>query len=223
MTLLKVTNLSKSFIQGSTRIEVLREVNFEINAMETKAIIGKSGSGKSTLLSLIAGLDRPDEGSINLDGQEITSLDERDLAKLRGQRMGIVFQQFHLMSNFTALENVMLPLEILGFKDADALARQALADVGLGDRLTHLPQMLSGGEKQRVAIARAIIHKPSLLIADEPSGNLDNETGESVMKLLFDLIAAAGMSMILVTHSPEWAQHCQATWTLKNGVLKPYV
>ena len=217
---LDVQKVSKSFKQGSTDILVLRDVSFSLERGTTTAIVGKSGSGKSTLLSLIAGLDVPESGHIKILGSDLSRMDEAQLTRFRGSQVGIVFQQFHLLPNLTALENVCLPLEIQGEKDIENRALEALSQVGLSSRVKHFPHQLSGGEKQRVAIARAIIHNPDVLLADEPSGNLDNETGEVVMKVLFDLMEQRSMSMVLVTHSLEFASHCNHVLTLNKGVLQ---
>lgn len=222
-SILTVKDVVKGFRQGNTDIPVLRKVNFSLARGTTLAIVGKSGSGKSTLLSLIAGLDSPDSGSIQLSGTDMNSMSEKDLTQFRGREIGIVFQQFHLLPNLTAIENVSLPLEIQGLKKTRGTAESALEKVGLSKRINHFPHQLSGGEKQRVAIARSIIHKPRLLLADEPSGNLDNETGETVMEILFNLVTSQEMSMVLVTHSLEFASSCSEVLNLKKGVLSPHV
>jgi putative ABC transport system ATP-binding protein len=219
-TLLKAHELSKSFYQGSTEISVLKSVDFNILPGESLAIIGKSGSGKSTLLSLLAGLDRPDRGDLLFEGKSYLSFSEEELTVFRGQRMGIIFQQFHLLSHLSALENVALAKEILGQPDAHARAQEALDKVGLGHRLHHLPLKLSGGEKQRVAIARAMAVNPSLLLADEPSGSLDEKTGQEVMDLLFSLVRESKMALILVTHNTELAKKCDRALMLDDGRLR---
>lgn len=222
-SILAIAGIEKKFKQGSTEIPVLRDINLSLESGETMAIVGKSGSGKSTLLSLIAGLDEPDHGSIKIAGEDLSSMTESDLTKFRGHKLGIVFQQFHLLPNLTAIENVSLPLEIQGQSDTKDLAKSALDEVGLLNRIEHFPHQLSGGERQRVAIARAIIHRPRLLLADEPSGNLDNETGDTVMEILFNLINSQKMAMVLVTHSLEFANHCSKVMALNKGVLSPHV
>jgi putative ABC transport system ATP-binding protein len=219
MSLLKIDNISKTFTQGENQIKVLEKLNFELSKGKTAAIIGQSGSGKSTLLSLVAGLDRADEGQIQFCGKSFSSMDEDELTMLRNGKIGIIFQQFHLISHLTALENVCLPLEIQR-EDIDLkLAKNFLDRVGLSHRLNHLPAQLSGGEKQRVAIARSLIIKPNLLLADEPSGSLDNQTGDEVMKLIFDLASEEKTGVVLVTHNRELATHCDDVWKLKNNCL----
>lgn len=216
--MMQVRNLRKSYGQGATRLEVLKGINLEIRQGERIALLGKSGSGKSTLLSLLAGLDSADEGSILIEGKDISRMPEKDLTRFRAENMGIVFQQFHLVSTLTALENVYLPLEILK-RGEKAEAQSLLENVGLGHRMHHLPSELSGGESQRVAIARALSHKPRLLFADEPSGNLDEETGETVMQLLFDLVEKTGTTLVLVTHDTELARRCERVIHLEHGGL----
>ncbi|MCX6129149.1 MAG: ABC transporter ATP-binding protein [Proteobacteria bacterium] len=220
MALVEVKELSKEFIQGDTTIPVLRGLSFEVAAGETLAIVGQSGSGKSTLLSLLAGLDQPTHGSITVNQQNLASLSQNDLTRFRGRSIGIIFQQFHLMRSLSALENVLLPLDILGVAAAEAKALSALELVGLSSRAKHLPQQLSGGECQRVAIARAFVVEPSILIADEPSGNLDAVTGEKVMNILFDAVAQRGMTLILVTHDMRLADRCQRRLSLTQGLLQ---
>lgn len=217
--MMKVESLRKSFGQGSSRVEVLKGLGFEINAGETVALVGKSGSGKSTLLSLLAGLDTPDAGKITIDGKEISHMPEKELIQFRAQNIGIVFQQFHLVSTLTALENVLLPLELLKRPHANEEAHKLLAAVGLTHRLDHLPSQLSGGESQRVAIARALAVRPALLFADEPSGNLDEETGEKVMDLLFNLVAETRTTLVLVTHDLELARRCGRIIHLEHGSI----
>lgn len=215
--MMQVRNLKKSYGQGQTRIEVLKGINLDIHPGEKLALVGKSGSGKSTLLSLLAGLDKPDEGSIQIEGNNISSMKEKELTLFRAQNIGIVFQQFHLVSTLTALENVLLPLEILKKSHQRKVAEELLHKVGLAHRMHHLPSELSGGESQRVAIARALSHEPRLLFADEPSGNLDEETGENVMQLLFDLVDKSKTTLVLVTHDPELAKRCQRVIHLEHG------
>jgi len=217
--ILQARNLSKHYDQAGSRIEILKDLSLEVTAGETVAILGESGSGKSTLLSLLAGLDRPDRGEIILGGTNLNDLDEDGLSAFRGRELGIVFQQFHLMSTLSALENISLPLEIAGDAKAQSKAREALMAVGLSHRATHLPHQMSGGECQRVAIARAFVTNPRLLLADEPSGNLDTETGDSVMKLLFDLVKSRGMTLVLVTHNQPLADRCQRRVRLRDGKL----
>lgn len=223
----EIANLSKTYSQADTPIEVLKGLELKVKEGETIAILGQSGSGKSTFLSLLAGLDRPTQGTVTLAGQSIFDLNERDLARFRSKNLGIVFQQFHLMSYLTALENVSLPLEIAqntrqairSLPGPATQAREALKKVGLTHRLHHLPQHLSGGEKQRVAIARALIVEPKLLLADEPSGSLDPKTGEEVMEVLFQQARSFRMAMILVTHNSSLAQKCDRQLRLLDGKL----
>ena len=210
--ILQLDRLEKTYAHGSTSVTVLKDLTFEAAKAETIAILGPSGSGKSTLLSLLAGLDKPTSGTISVHGE--------NLSRFRAKNLGIIFQQFHLMSNLTAHENVMLPLEISGSRDAEARARAALESVGLGARLTHFPSELSGGECQRVAIARAIAVEPQILLADEPSGNLDLKTGNQVMQLLFDLVKKTKSTLILVTHNEQLASWCDKQYNLHNGQLQ---
>ncbi len=217
--MMTVKNLRKSFGEGSTRIEVLKGITLDVVKGETLALVGKSGSGKSTLLSLLAGLDRSDHGDIVVGEKNITGLSEKELTHFRAQEMGIVFQQFHLVSTLTALENVLLPLSILKRENAREKAEALLESVGLSHRAHHLPSELSGGESQRVAIARALSTSPSVLFADEPSGNLDEETGTKVMDLLFEMVKKTGTTMILVTHDPDLARRCSRTVHLEHGSL----
>ena len=219
MTLLKIENISKTFIQGENKIKVLEDLSFQLEKGKTASIIGQSGSGKSTLLSLLAGLDRPDQGQIKFCGHSFTDMSEDNLTMLRNGKIGIIFQQFHLISHLTALENVCLPLEIKGGRLDLNIAKEFLERVGLADRLNHLPAQLSGGEKQRVAIARSLIIKPELLLADEPSGSLDLETGQDVMKLIFNLAKEEKTGLVLVTHNRELAIQCDEVWQLKNHGL----
>lgn len=215
----KVQNLRKSYGQGESRVEVLKGINLEIKKGETIALIGKSGSGKSTLLSLLAGLDRADAGEVLISGKNISSMSEKDLTHFRASQMGIVFQQFHLVSTLTAMENVLLPLELMKREGARERALSLLESVGLSHRAHHLPSQLSGGESQRVAIARALAINPSILFADEPSGNLDEETGEKVMDLFFEMVKITGTTMVLVTHDPDLAKKCSRIAHLEHGSL----
>lgn len=209
----------KTYPHAETPVEVLKGVDLELAPGETAAVLGPSGSGKSTLLALLGGLDRPTSGDISLLGADLTAMSEPELARFRAKNMGIVFQQFHLMSHMTALENVALPLEIARDPRALEEARKALAAVGLAHRQDHCPGELSGGESQRVAIARALVTAPRLLLADEPSGNLDVKTGRQVMELLFRLVAERGATLLLVTHNPEFSAQCGRRFTLAEGRL----
>jgi len=215
--ILNVRNLEKSYSSGSKKLKVLQDINFEVEEQKTFAIVGPSGSGKTTLLGLCAGLDRPDSGSINLCGSELSTLGEDKRALLRNKHIGFVFQDFQLLPTLTALENVAVPLELQGNKDASKIGKELLTKVGLGDRINHYPSQLSGGEQQRVALARAFSTRPSVLFADEPTGNLDTETGEKVEQLLFDLNKEAGTTLIIVTHDLELAEKTQHILRLKGG------
>lgn len=220
---LELKQVRKSFKQAETQIEVLRGINFSVNPGEIVAIVGQSGSGKSTLLSLLAGLDQPDSGEIHFLGKQMNQLNQDQLTRFRAQNIGIVFQQFHLLSHLTALENVMVPLEILSREQSYEKIKQdsieALQSLGMGHRMDHLPAKLSGGESQRVAIARAMVTKPSLLLADEPSGNLDIETGKLVMDVFFQVARQKNSITLLVTHSPELAARCDRQLHLQRGVI----
>jgi putative ABC transport system ATP-binding protein len=200
-------------------LTILDGVGFRIAAGEAVAIVGASGSGKSTLLSLLAGLDQPSAGRVLLDGVVLSTLDEDGRARIRGEKVGFVFQSFQLLPALTALENVMLPLELRGDRDAEGPARAILGRVGLAERLEHYPRQLSGGEQQRVALARAFVTGPSLLFADEPTGNLDTETGRAVIDLLFELNAQAGTTLVLVTHDERLAERCRRILRLDRGRL----
>ncbi len=200
-------------------LTILEGVSFTIAAGEAVAVVGASGSGKSTLLSLLAGLDVPSTGSVSLDGVLLSSLDEDGRARLRGAKIGFVFQSFQLLPALTALENVMLPLELRGDRETQGPARAILERVGLGERLEHYPRQLSGGEQQRVALARAFVAGPSLLFADEPTGNLDTETGRSIINLLFELNAQGGTTLVLVTHDERLAARCGRILRLDSGRL----
>ncbi len=207
--LIDLKNLSKTFAQGEAAVKVFSNLNLNVNQGDTLAIVGPSGSGKSTLLSLIAGLDSPTSGEVTVLNKDLSTLSEKELATLRRNNIGIIFQQFNLFSHLTALENVSLPLELASDPDAFTKAQQALKQVGLENRTDHFPHQMSGGENQRVAIARALVVKPKLLLADEPSGSLDQKTGDQVMNLLFDLVRSTGTTLVLVTHNLELAQKCQ--------------
>jgi putative ABC transport system ATP-binding protein len=211
------SGLSKRVKLPDHELTILREVSFRIAAGESLAIIGASGSGKSTLLGLLAGLDLPSEGFVALEGRRLDALDEDGRARLRGECVGFVFQSFQLLPSLTALENVMLPLELVGAEDADARARAILARVGLEERLDHYPRQLSGGEQQRVALARAFVTRPRILFADEPTGNLDTDTGRAVADLLFELNAQAGTTLVLVTHDERLAARCGRHIRLAGG------
>lgn len=218
--MLEVSNLKKTFFQGTNELPILKGVDLSLAEGKTLAILGQSGSGKSTLLSLLAGLDRPNSGSVKVDGVDLSTLDERALAKFRSERIGIVFQQFHLMSTLTAMENVSLPLEILSVPNALELAKEALIKTGLGHRLHHFPYQLSGGECQRVAIARAFLPQPKMILADEPSGSLDTKTGREVLELLFSQVTSTNMTLVLVTHNEKLAEKCDSQMELVDGILK---
>ncbi|MBZ9629119.1 ABC transporter ATP-binding protein [Psychroflexus sp. CAK1W] len=215
--ILNVRNLEKSYSSGSKRLKVLQDINFEVEEQKTFAIVGPSGSGKTTLLGLCAGLDSPDTGSINLCGSELSELGEDERALLRNKHIGFVFQDFQLLPTLTALENVAVPLELQGDKNASKISKDLLEKVGLGDRIHHYPSQLSGGEQQRVAVARAFSNRPSILFADEPTGNLDAETGEKVEALLFELNKEAGTTLVIVTHDIELANKTQHILRLKGG------
>ncbi len=216
---LKLNAVTKTYQQGDSQIQVLKGLSAEIHNSEVVAIVGQSGSGKSTLLSLLAGLDRPTTGQIFVAGQEISNLTEQEMTAFRGRKIGIVFQQFHLLPHLTAHENVMLPLEIWDEPDREARAEKVLGQMGLGHRLHHFPSQMSGGECQRVAIARALVVKPEILLADEPSGNLDTATGRKVMDVFFQAVRENGVTTVLVTHSEALAQVCDRQLVLENGIL----
>lgn len=221
--ILNVRNLEKSYSSGSKRLTVLQDINFHIEEKETFAIVGPSGSGKTTLLGLCAGLDRPDAGDIELCGTRLNDLSEDERAVLRNRRTGFVFQDFQLLPTLTALENVAVPLELQGAKNALQVGKELLSKVGLKDRFDHYPSQLSGGEQQRVALARAFSNNPSILFADEPTGNLDSETGEKVIELLFELNREAGTTLVIVTHDLDLAKMTQRILRLKGGkIIEPY-
>ena len=215
--MIAVEQLSKSVSDSTGVLDILRDINLSFTAGETVAIVGASGSGKSTLLSILAGLDTPSRGTVRLLGQDLFALSEDDRAAVRAQKMGFVFQSFQLLGNLTALENVMLPLELAGQRDARQRAADMLAHVGLGQRLGHYPKLLSGGEQQRVALARAFVVEPAVLLADEPTGSLDFATGQTIMELMFALNRERGTTLILVTHDREIAAQCDRSITIEAG------
>ena len=218
-SLIRVSRVCMQYATGASRVDALKEVELEIAERERVAITGPSGCGKTTLLLLLAGLERPTSGSVQIDDLVLSEMSPDALADLRSQRIGIVFQSFHLVPSLTALDNVALPLEISGIRGAKARAEQMLEAVGLAARGWHYPSQLSGGEQQRVAIARALIHKPAIILADEPTGNLDDQTGDSVGKVLFELVAETGATLILVTHDLEFAGNCDRVLRLHEGKL----
>ncbi|HVR50831.1 MAG TPA: ABC transporter ATP-binding protein [Pseudorhodoferax sp.] len=215
--LVAVEHVFKSVVDSTGALDILRDIDFALAARETAAIVGASGSGKSTLLSIIAGLDTPTRGTVRIDGHDLFALDEDQRAALRAQKIGFVFQSFQLMGNLTALENVMLPLELAGRRDARQAAGEMLARVGLSARLAHYPRVLSGGEQQRVALARAFVVQPAVLLADEPTGSLDFATGEKVMELMFELNRELGTTLVLVTHDRAIAARCERRITIEAG------
>jgi putative ABC transport system ATP-binding protein len=216
---LKAAEVTKQVSSPEGSLTIVDQVSLEIVAGETVALVGASGAGKSTLLALLAGLDLPTTGRVWLAGVEITGLDEDARAQLRAERVGFVFQAFHLLPSLTALENVMLPLELAGRGDARAAATAMLGRVGLGDRVGHYPRQLSGGEQQRVALARAMVMRPTVLFADEPTGNLDTATGQAIWQLMFDLNAEAGTTLVLVTHDALLAARCGRRLSMSAGRL----
>jgi putative ABC transport system ATP-binding protein len=219
-TAIELRDLDLSLGRGAARVHILRKISLNVARGEAIGLVGPSGSGKSTLLMTMAGLERPDSGSITIDGVSLEGLSEDALAKFRGAKIGIVFQAFHLIPTMTALENVAAPLELAGAADAFARAGAELTAVGLGERLSHYPAQLSGGEQQRVALARALAPRPSLLIADEPTGNLDEATGAAIIELLFDLRARRGATLVLVTHDLALAARCDRTIRLRSGTIE---
>lgn len=216
---LQVDRVGKVYKNEAHEVRVLDDVSFTIEQGASVAVVGPSGSGKTTLLSICAGLDVPSEGAVSLLGQNITELNEDGRAKLRNRGVGFVFQSFHLMPSLTALENVMLPLELLGGDNPEPLARELLDEVGLHDRVDHYPSQLSGGEQQRVAIARAFINKPRILFADEPTGNLDKETSDMIVELLFDLNRNKGATLLMITHDEALAAQCGRTFRMSGGQI----
>ena len=215
--MIAVQHVFKSVTDSTGTLTILRDIDFSLNKGETAAIVGASGSGKSTLLSIVAGLDTPTSGTVLVDGVDLFVINEDQRAALRAQKVGFVFQSFQLLGNLNALENVMLPLELSGRRDARATATRMLHRVGLGERLGHYPKVLSGGEQQRVALARAFVVQPAGLLADEPTGSLDFATGEKVMELMFELNREQGTTLVLVTHDRAIAQRCERRITIEAG------
>ncbi len=217
--ILNVHKLGKTYDSGAKKLTVLDDISFDIKQGATFSIVGPSGSGKTTLLGLCAGLDRPDTGTVTLCGTEINSLNEDERAALRNSKVGFIFQNFQLLPTLTALENVVVPLELQGAKNATKVGKELLQKVGLANRFDHYPSQLSGGEQQRVALARAFSNRPAILFADEPTGNLDEETGEKVIQLLFELNEAAGTTLVIVTHDLDLARRTQRILRLKGGKI----
>ena len=215
--LIEIDHVTKQVSDSAGVLTILHDMHFALAARESVAIVGASGSGKSTLLSIIAGLDVPTSGTVRLAGVDLFKLDEDQRAAVRAKRLGFVFQNFQLLSHLTALENVMLPLELIGRRDARAAARDMLGRVGLGERLSHYPKLLSGGEQQRVALARAFVVDPKVLLADEPTGSLDHATGEKVIQLMFEMNREAGTTLVLVTHDREIAARCERQIRIDAG------
>jgi putative ABC transport system ATP-binding protein len=220
MSILQVQNVFKTFVTQSHEVPVLKDVNLTIEAKSKCSILGPSGSGKTTLLGLCAGLDRPTRGSIYLNGHALHESTEDELAEIRNQEVGFVFQNFQLIPSLSALENVLVPLELRGASKAQSRAADLLSRVGLGDRLDHFPVQLSGGEQQRVALARAFIHEPSILFADEPTGNLDGDTSGLVEELLFDLNKEAGTTLVVVTHNLDLARKTDHIYRIHQGAVE---
>jgi putative ABC transport system ATP-binding protein len=214
---ISLAGVNLSLGQGAARVHILKDVGLHIGAGEAVGLVGPSGSGKSTLLMVMAGLERPDSGTVLVAGEMLTKLHEDALARFRGRNVGIVFQSFHLIPTMTALENVAVPLELAGVSDADERARAELAAVGLGERVQHYPAQLSGGEQQRVALARALAPNPAILVADEPTGNLDEETGKQIVELLFKGHEERGTTLVLVTHDAALAARCGRVVRMRSG------
>ncbi|MBP9149587.1 MAG: ABC transporter ATP-binding protein [Rhodoferax sp.] len=219
--IISVDHISKSVTDATGTLDILCDIDFRLFQAETAAIVGASGSGKSTLLSILAGLDTPSSGTVRLAGQDIFAINEDARAALRAQKLGFVFQSFQLLGNLTALENVMLPLELANRRDARLVATDMLGRVGLSQRLRHYPKVLSGGEQQRVALARAFVVQPAVLLADEPTGSLDHATGEAVMQLMLDLNRELGTTLVLVTHDRKIAKGCERCITMEAGRIVP--
>lgn len=220
-TIIALKNADLTLGQDAARVHVLKNIDLTIEKGEAVGIVGPSGSGKSTLLMVLAGLERLDSGTLHVDDTALHDLSEDRLAAFRGRRIGIVFQSFHLLANMTALENVAVPLELANVRDAFKIAERELIAVGLGDRLHHYPGQLSGGEQQRVAVARALAPNPAVLIADEPTGNLDGETGRKIADLLFAKQAERHTTLLLVTHDPALAARCSRQVTMRSGIIEP--
>jgi putative ABC transport system ATP-binding protein len=218
-SIISVEHVFKSVTDSTGTLDILRDIDFSIAPKDTVAIVGASGSGKSTLLSIIAGLDTPTRGTVHLAGQDLFAIDEDDRAAWRAQKVGFVFQSFQLLGNLSALENVMLPLELAGRKDSRTAATEMLKRVGLAERLGHYPKVMSGGEQQRVALARAFVVQPAVLLADEPTGSLDHATGEKVMELMFALNAELGTTLVMVTHDRGIATRCARRITIEAGAI----
>jgi putative ABC transport system ATP-binding protein len=216
---IELHDVDLSLGRGAARVHILKGISLAVERGEAVGLVGPSGSGKSTLLMTMAGLERPDSGSVRIDGEDLGPLDEDQLARFRGRRIGIVFQSFHLLPTMTALENVAVPLELAGAPNAFARAREELQAVGLGERLSHYPAQLSGGEQQRVALARALAPDPTILVADEPTGNLDESTGGQIVDLLFAMKRDRGATLVLVTHDASLARRCDRTIALRSGVI----
>lgn len=221
-TLIELKNADLTLGSEASSVHVLKSMNLELNEGESAGIVGPSGSGKSTLLMVLAGLERLDSGEVHIAGSAIHEMSEDEAAAFRGRNIGIVFQSFHLIPNMTALENVAVPLELAGEKNAFEKAKEELVAVGLGERLTHYPSELSGGEQQRVAIARALAPSPKLLIADEPTGNLDGDTGQQIADLLFQKQKERDMTLVLVTHDPSLADRCERKIGVRSGEIEAY-
>ncbi|MBK7059547.1 MAG: ABC transporter ATP-binding protein [Rubrivivax sp.] len=219
MPIISVQDLCKQVADATGVLTILHDISFDLAERESVAIVGASGSGKSTLLSILAGLDVPSSGRVTVAGHDLFALGEDERAALRAQQMGFVFQSFQLLAHLTALENVMLPLELMGRRDARSQATEMLQRVGLGERLGHYPRVLSGGEQQRVALARAFVVRPAVLLADEPTGSLDFATGEKVMELMFAMNREAGTTLVLVTHDPQIATRCDRQLRIEAGRL----
>jgi putative ABC transport system ATP-binding protein len=220
---ISLSNVNLSLGSGAARVHILKDISLRVASGEALGLIGPSGSGKSTLLMVMAGLERPDAGEVVVNGTPFNALNEDALARFRGRQVGIVFQSFHLIPTMTALENVAVPLELAGNRDASQRAAQELASVGLGDRLHHYPTQLSGGEQQRVALARALAPDPAILVADEPTGNLDEATGKQIVDLLFTKHAERGMTLVLVTHDASLAHRCDRVVRLRSGHIDTQV
>ena len=214
---IELAGVNLSLGQGAACVHILKDIDINIGAGEAVGLVGPSGSGKSTLLMVMAGLERPDTGTVTVAGEDLGALDEDALARFRGRQVGIVFQSFHLIPTMTALENVAVPLELAGIVDAQARAREELAAMGLANRSAHYPAQLSGGEQQRVAVARALAPNPAILVADEPTGNLDEDTGKQIIELLFAGHAKRGSTLVLVTHDPALAVRCDRAVRLRSG------